>query len=58
MMLLFMFSLVTMETIRIDGCHGDYLKISFPAGGDIATGLMDALRAVGGLSLWQCQRSL
>lgn len=26
-MLVFMFSLVTMEKIRIDGFHGDYLKI-------------------------------
>lgn len=28
----FMFSVVTMGKIRIDGFHGDYLKISFPEG--------------------------
>lgn len=37
-----MFSLVTMEKIRIEGFHGDYLKISFFEGPGIAAGSLDA----------------
>lgn len=40
-MCVFMFSLVTMEKIRIDGFHGDYLKISFFEGPDIAAGFTE-----------------
>ena len=40
-MLVFMFSLVTMEKIRIDGFHGDYLKISFFEGPDIVAGFTE-----------------
>lgn len=36
-----------MEKIRIDGFHGDYLKISFSEGPDIAAGSLDALGATG-----------
>ena len=40
-MLVFMFSLVTMEKIRIDGFHGDYLKISFFEVLDTAAGFTE-----------------
>lgn len=40
-MLVFMFSLVTMEKIRIDGFHGDHLKISFFEGLDMAAGFTE-----------------
>lgn len=42
----FMFLLVTMETIRIDGFHGDYLKISFFDSPDVAAASLDALSAI------------
>lgn len=43
---MFMFLLVTMEKTRIDGFHGDYLKISFFDSPDVAAGSLDALSAI------------
>lgn len=50
-MLVFMFSLVTMEKIRIDGFHGDYLKISFFEGPDIVAGFTECLGAIRAFSV-------